>query len=131
MINKLNRDDLKGVGVVATTPEGTKQYYFYEDMSDSKGIERAERHGQYFVDLGRWSKVEYIYKSSEYVYFVDWLAEKDSFCMSWFYIRYCKAHNYKFYDYLQQFRAVIDNKVYKFDYRPSIDHISEVIKIAV
>ena len=131
MILKLNRPDLNGVGVIATKPDGTKQYYFYEDMSDSTGIERATRHFNYFINLGRWINVEYINKSENHVYFVDWDAEKDSFCMNNFYVRYCKTLNYKFYYYYDSFRAVIHGKTYKFDYLGAIDGISEVVKIAV
>lgn len=132
MLLKLNRPDLNGVGAIATTPEGTKQYYFYEDFENDKGIDRAQRQFDYFINLGRWSKVEYIHKSENHVYFIDWEAQKDSFCMNDFYRRYCNTLNYKYYyDFAFNLVAEIHGKSYKFDYLGAVDGISEVVKIAV
>lgn len=44
MITKLQREDLKGVGVRATYIDGSIHYYFYEDFEEDKGVNRASRH---------------------------------------------------------------------------------------
>ena len=44
MITKLQREDLKGVGVRATYIDDSIHYYFYEDFGEDKGVDRASRH---------------------------------------------------------------------------------------
>lgn len=128
MINNLNRKDLHGVGAIATTPDGTKQYYFYEDFENDKGIDRAKRHFDYFIDLGRWTKVEYIYKSLNNLYFIDYSAQDGNFTFNNFYRRYNKNFNIP---YIDNFGVLISDfggglKV-KYEHKPLIDGMQEII----
>lgn len=59
MITKLQREDLKGVGVRATYKDGSVIYYFYEDFIEDKGIDRASRD---FVNNNKIKRHEYFYE---------------------------------------------------------------------
>lgn len=128
MLNKLNRKDLQGVGMVVTTSDDRKTYYFYEDISDSNGIDRASRQAQYYIDLGRWKKAEYIYKSLNNIYFIDYSAQDGNFTFNNFYRRYNKNFNIP---YIDNFGVLISDfggslKV-KYDHKPLVDGIQEII----
>jgi hypothetical protein len=127
MIAKLNRTDINGVGVIEHNANGRNYYHFYEDMSDSKGIERASQHFSALIDAGKVKLVEYIHRSPNCLYFVDWRAEKDTFCMNDFYIRYNKAHNFSYYyDFQRLVTEWTPQLKVVYDYNAAIDDISEV-----
>lgn len=50
----------KGVGVEVITASGNKVCYFYEDMTDSKGIDRAMKQIYPMMDNGKFKKVTFI-----------------------------------------------------------------------
>lgn len=54
-----------GVGVVATRYDGTTQNYFYEDFSDSKGIDRAQEQMIDLISKGYFRRAGYIYSNKE------------------------------------------------------------------
>lgn len=128
MISKLNRNDLAGVGMVVTMADDRKTYYFYENFENDKGIVRAARQAQYFIDLGRWKKVEYIYKSLNNVCFIDYDAQPDNFTFNGFYSRYNKNFNIP---YINNLGVIISDfggglKV-KYENKPLTDGIQEII----
>lgn len=52
----------EGVGVIATRYDGTTQNYFYEDFSDSKGIDRAQEQMIDLISKGYFRRADYVYK---------------------------------------------------------------------
>lgn len=65
MLAKLHRKDISGVGVAATYKSGNVLYYWYEDFSDSKGIERADKHFIPMIERGKIRKVDYFYQGGK------------------------------------------------------------------
>ena len=130
MINKLNRNDISGVGAIATTKEGLTLHFFFEDMKDSKGIDRASRQAQQLIDAGAWSRVDYIHKSSNHLYFVDYDAQNGNFTMSSFYRLYNKSFGIDWsYNKFGTMVSKICGEYFKYDYKPATHGIIEVVKI--
>jgi hypothetical protein len=131
MIAKLNRKDLQGVGVVVTTSDDRKQYFFYEDMTDSKGIERAARHAQIKIDCGAWKKAEYIYKSLVNVCFIDYDSQPGTFTFNGFYRRYNKNFNIPYVDNLGTIISDFGGGLkVRYEHKPKVDGIQEIIWLA-
>ncbi|MBE5917636.1 MAG: hypothetical protein E7273_12450 [Pseudobutyrivibrio ruminis] len=130
MINKLNRNDISGVGAIATTKEGLTLYFFFEDMTDSKGIDRAAKQAQQLIDAAVWSKVDYIHKSDSHLYFVDYEAQDGNFTMSSFYRLYNKSFGIDWsYNKFGAMVSKICGEYFKYDYKPATHGIIEVVKI--
>lgn len=55
----------EGVGVIATRYDGTTQNYFYEDFSDSKGIDRAQETFTDLINKGIIKRADYIYNNKD------------------------------------------------------------------
>lgn len=62
MLAKLNRKDITGVGVKVTLWNYDTRYYFYEDFTDSKGVDRAAKHFTKMINMDKVRKAEYIYQ---------------------------------------------------------------------
>lgn len=58
MLAKLKRHN--GVGVEVLTDTGNKAFYFYEDLEDSTGIDRAMKQIYPLMHQGKFSKVTFI-----------------------------------------------------------------------
>lgn len=50
----------KGVGVEVVTASGNEIFYFYEDLEDSTGIDRAMKQIYPLMHQGKFSKVTFI-----------------------------------------------------------------------
>ena len=128
MLAKLNRKDLPGVGVVVTTSDDTKLYFFYEDMTDSKGIERAARHASYLIDKGYWKRAEYIYKSLNNLYFIDYSAQDGNFTFNNFYRRYNNNFNIPYIDNLGTIISDFGGGLkVRYEHKPTVDGIQEIV----
>ena len=127
-VEMLNRRDLPGVGCVVQYTDGNKDYFFYEDFSSADpGIKRAEKDFNYKINIGKVSRVDYIYKDCKTVHFWDWETKSGSFCAADEYRKFCKCNNIKlFSDWLFNYIAVINGLNYKLDYTPAIDGISAI-----
>jgi hypothetical protein len=127
LLNKLNRRDLPGVGVVVTNKDNSITYYFYEDFSDDKGIDRASRHFGEMIDKGLVRRAEYIHKDHTTIHFWDWDSKKDSFCAlnEFYYFNKCMGFE-SYTDCLQRFITIINGLEYKYDYTPAVNGISAI-----
>lgn len=131
MLAKLNRKDLPGVGVVVTTSDDKKLYFFYEDMTDSKGIERASRQASELIEKGYWKRAEYIYKSLVNVCFIDYDSQPGSFTFNNFYRRYNKNFNIPYVDNLGTIISDFGGGLkVRYEHKPTVDGIQEIIWLA-
>ena len=58
MLTKLK--NYKGVGVEVVTTSGNKVCYFYENMTDSKGIDRAMKQIYPMMNKGKFTQVTFV-----------------------------------------------------------------------
>lgn len=128
LINKLNRNDLPGVGCVVYYIDGCKVYRFYEDFApDDKGIDRAARQYQELIDKGYVRRVDYIHKDADLLHFWDWDTKSGNFCANDEFVAYNKSKGYNDYYYDLGTPIVNINGIeYKYDYTPAIDGISAI-----
>lgn len=126
LLNKLDRRDLPGVGCVVYYTDGCKGYNFYEDFSDSNGIDRAAKDFSDLIDKGRVRCVEYIHKDGTTIHFFDWNTKPGTFCVSDEMRLFCKCHNLKHFRRYDSPRAIINGLEYKLDYTPAIDGIAAI-----